>query len=252
MSELELKGKTGIVTGASSGIGFQIANVLAEAGATVYAVSRTGTPKEGVGTSSPGVIHVKGDIGDQAAMKVLLAEITASSAGVLDFLVNNAGVLDKMYSVTEVEDEFWDKVMSININSVMYACRKAIPIMMKNGGGSIINTASVGGLFGCRAGAAYTASKFAVVGLTKNIGFMYAKEGIRCNAICPGSIITNIAAGLSNASEFGMARSGAGVPLSPRMGQPEEIANTALFLASDESSFINGTTVTVDGGWTAY
>ena len=118
--------------------------------------------------------------------------------------------------------------------------------------GSIINTASVGGLFGCRAGAAYTASKFAVVGLTKNIGFMYAKEGIRCNAICPGSIITNIAAGLSNASEFGMARSGAGVPLSPRMGQPEEIANTALFLASDESSFINGTTVTVDGGWTAY
>ena len=96
--------------------------------------------------------------------------------------------------------------------------------MMKNGCGSIINTASVGGLFGCRAGAAYTASKFAVVGLTKNIGFMYAKEGIRCNAICPGSIITNIAAGLSNASEFGMARSGAGVPLSPRMGQPEEIA----------------------------
>ena len=92
--------------------------------------------------------------------------------------------LDKMYSVTEVEDEFWDKVMGVNVNFVMYACRKAIPIMMKNGGGSIINTASVGGLFGCRAGAAYTASKFAVVGLTKNIGFMYAKEGIRCNAIC--------------------------------------------------------------------
>ncbi len=131
---------------------------------------------------------------------------------------NNAGVLDKMYSVTEVEDEFWDKVMGVNVNSVMYACRKAIPIMMKNGGGSIINTASVGGLFGCRAGAAYTASKFAVVGLTKNIGFMYAKEGIRCNGFAREVLLPISQAGLPNASEFGMARSGAGVPLSRRMG----------------------------------
>ena len=237
---MKLENKVAIVTGAGSGMGKAIAGLFAKEGAKVIAsdINETGVKE---------LIASSGDI----AGEIVFSQTDVSNRSQVEAMID-AGVLDKMYSVTEVEDEFWDKVMGVNVNSVMYACRKAIPIMMKNGGGSIINTASVGGLFGCRAGAAYTASKFAVVGLTKNIGFMYAKEGIRCNAICPGSIITNIAAGLSNASEFGMARSGAGVPLSPRMGQPEEIANTALFLASDESSFINGTTVTVDGGWTAY
>ena len=252
---MKLENKVAIVTGAGSGMGKAIAGLFAKEGAKVIAsdINETGV-KDLIASSGDiagEIVFSQTDVSNRNQVETMI-DLAVNKYGKLDVLVNNAGVLDKMYSVTEVEDEFWDKVMSININSVMYACRKAIPIMMKHGGGSIINTASVGGLFGCRAGAAYTASKFAVVGLTKNIGFMYAKEGIRCNAICPGSIITNIAAGLSNASEFGIARSGAGVPLSPRMGQPEEIANTALFLASDESSFINGTTVTVDGGWTAY
>ena len=252
---MKLENKVAIVTGAGSGMGKAIAGLFAKEGAKVIAsdINETGV-KDLIASSGDiagEIVFSQTDVSNRNQVETMI-DLAVNKYGKLDVLVNNAGVLDKMYSVTEVEDEFWDKVMSININSVMYACRKATPIMMKNGGGSIINTASVGGLFGCRAGAAYTASKFAVVGLTKNIGFMYAKEGIRCNAICPGSIITNIAAGLSNASEFGIARSGAGVPLSPRMGQPEEIANTALFLASDESSFINGTTVTVDGGWTAY
>lgn len=252
---MKLENKVAIVTGAGSGMGKAIAGLFAKEGAKVIAsdINETGV-KELIASSGDiagEIVFSQTDVSNRSQVEAMI-DLAVNKYGKLDVLVNNAGVLDKMYSVTEVEDEFWDKVMGVNVNSVMYACRKAIPIMMENGGGSIINTASVGGLFGCRAGAAYTASKFAVVGLTKNIGFMYAKEGIRCNAICPGSIITNIAAGLSNASEFGMARSGAGVPLSPRMGQPEEIANTALFLASDESSFINGTTVTVDGGWTAY
>ena len=252
---MKLENKVAIVTGAGSGMGKAIAGLFAKEGAKVIAsdINETGV-KDLIASSGDiagEIVFSQTDVSNRNQVEAMI-DLAVNKYGKLDVLVNNAGVLDQMYSVTEVEDEFWDKVMDINVNSVMYACRKAIPIMMKNGCGSIINTASVGGLFGCRAGAAYTASKFAVVGLTKNIGFMYAKEGIRCNAICPGSIITNIAAGLSNASECGMARSGAGVPLSPRMGQPEEIANTALFLASDESSFINGTTVTVDGGWTAY
>ena len=236
---MKLENKVAIVTGAGSGMGKAIAGLFAKEGAKVIAsdINETGV-KDLIASSGDiagEIVFSQTDVSNRNQVETMI-DLAVNKYGKLDVLVNNAGVLDKMYSVTEVEDEFWDKVMSININSVMYACRKAIPIMMKNGGGSIINTAS----------------KFAVVGLTKNIGFMYAKEGIRCNAICPGSIITNIAAGLSNASEFGIARSGAGVPLSPRMGQPEEIANTALFLASDESSFINGTTVTVDGGLTAY
>ncbi len=158
-----------------------------------------------------------------------MIDLAVNKYGKLDVLVNNAGVLDKMYSVTEVEDEFWDKVMGVNVNSVMYACRKAIPIMMKNGGGSIINTASVGGLFGCRAGAAYTASKFAVVGLTKNIGFMYAKKVsvvmqfarevllpiLQQDFPMPVNLVWLVQVGSSS---------------SPRIG-PEEIANTALFLS---------------------
>lgn len=252
---MKLENKVAIVTGAGSGMGKAIAGLFAKKGAKVIAsdINETGV-KDLIASSGDiagEIVFSQTDVSNRNQVEAMI-DLAVNKYGKLDVLVNNAGVLDKMYAVTEVEDEFWDKVIGVNVNSVMYACQKAIPIMMKNGGGSIINTASVGGLFGCRAGAAYTASKFAVVGLTKNIGFMYAKEGIRCNAICPGSIITNIAAGLSNASEFGMARSGAGVPLSPRMGQPEEIANTALFLASDEASFINGTTVTVDGGWTAY
>lgn len=252
---MKLENKVAIVTGAGSGMGKAIAGLFAKEGAKVIAsdINETGV-KDLIASSGDiagEIVFSQTDVSNRNQVEAMI-DLAVNKYGKLDVLVNNAGVLDQMYSVTEVEDEFWDKVIGVNVNSIMYACRKAIPIMMKNGGGSIINTASVGGLFGCRAGAAYTASKFAVVGLTKNIGFMYAKEGIRCNAICPGSIITNIAAGLSNASEFGMARSGAGVPLSPRMGQPEEIANTALFLASDEASFINGTTVTVDGGWTAY
>ena len=128
MSELELKGKTGIVTGASSGIGFQIANVLAEAGAAVYAISRTGAPKEGVGESSPGVIHVKGDIGDQAAMKTLLDEITASTGGVLDFLVNNAGATFKCRAEEFPEDQF-DHIMDVNVKYVFEMSRLCYPFL---------------------------------------------------------------------------------------------------------------------------
>ena len=185
---MKLENKVAIVTGAGSGMGKAIAGLFAKEGAKVIAsdINETGV-KDLIASSGDiagEIVFSQTDVSNRNQVETMI-DLAVNKYGKLDVLVNNAGVLDKMYSVTEVEDEFWDKVMSININSVMYACRKAIPIMMKNGGGSIINTASVGGLFGCRAGAAYTASKFAVVGLTKNIGFMYAKEGIRCNAIAP-------------------------------------------------------------------
>ena len=129
--------------------------------------------------------------------------------------------------------------------------RKAIPIFLEKGKGVIVNTASTGGLNGAHAGATYGASKHAVVGLTKNTGFMYAKEGIRCNAIAPGAVETNISASMKNINEFGMGRSRLAQAVIPSVGQPQDIAQVALFLASDESNFVNGTVITADGGWTA-
>lgn len=118
--------------------------------------------------------------------------------------------------------------------------------------GVILNIASVGGTNGARAGAVYTASKHAVVGLTKNTAYMYANEGIRVNAIAPGGIATNISQSMGNVNQFGMKRQMTGMQTSPKPGTPDEIANVALFLVSDGARYINGAIVPVDGGWTAY
>jgi len=159
--------------------------------------------------------------------------------------------MDDFVPVDQVTNELWNRIMSININGPFYACREVIPIMLKQGGGSIINISSIGGLHGARAGAAYSASKHALIGLTKNIGFMYAQKGIRCNAIAPGAVNTNIGDGM-NPNPFGFERCTSGGANMPRTGEANEIATTALFLASADSSFVNGSVVTADGGWTAY
>lgn len=172
--------------------------------------------------------------------------------GKLDILVNNAGIMDGFEPVGEITDEKWDQVFDVNTKGVMRAMRKAVNYWLENDKhGTVINTISTGGLNGAHAGVAYGASKHAVVALTKNTGFMYAQKGIRVNGIAPGSVETNIGTSIKNISEFGMERAGATHALSPRNGQPEEVAQAALFLATDESSFVNGTIITVDGGWTA-
>lgn len=254
---MRLSNQVAIITGAGSGMGRAMASLFAKEGATVIAadINDAGVKelaKEMAGTGAPEIVFQKVDVSDRKQVEAVI-DFAVSQYGHLDILVNNAGIMDEMMPVTEVTDDLWERVMQIDLYGVMYACRHAIPIMMKQEkGGRIINTASIGGLNGTRAGVAYTAAKHGVVGLTKNIGFMYAQEGIRCNAICPGSVRTNIGAGMKNVSKFGMDRATACMGTSPRDGSAEEVANVALFLASDESSFVNGTTVTVDGGWTAY
>ena len=132
----------------------------------------------------------------------------------------------------ELTDELWERVLAVNVTGPMRAIRKALPIMMEKGGGSIINVASVGGLRGSRAGAAYTASKHAIVGLTKNVGFQYATQGIRCNAIAPGRVETNIGATIKNPSQFGLTSGGAGHAI-PAAGSPWRSPRRPV-LASDE------------------
>jgi NAD(P)-dependent dehydrogenase (short-subunit alcohol dehydrogenase family) len=136
----------------------------------------------------------------------------------------------------------------------MKAMRSALKIFLAKGSGSIVNIASIGGLYGARAGAAYTASKHALIGLTKNTGYIYAKTGIRCNAIAPGAVATNIAdtIDMTRITALINDRIMAGMVLNAKTGEPADIAKAALFLASDDASFVNGAVLTADGGWTAY
>lgn len=251
---MRLEGKVAVVTGGASGMGKAIAELYAKEGAKVIV---SDINLEGANTV---VSEITASGGTAKAIKTNVAELkdieemidTAVDAyGTLDILVNNAGIMDGMEPAGDIEDEKWERIFAINTTSVMRATRKALPIFLDKGKGVIINTASTGGLNGAHAGAAYGASKHAVVGFTKNTGFMYANKGIRCNAIAPGGVETNIASSMTNINEFGASRAKVAQSVMPRAGTSEEIANVALFLASDESSFVNGTVITADAGWTA-
>jgi NAD(P)-dependent dehydrogenase (short-subunit alcohol dehydrogenase family) len=253
---MKLENKVAIVTGASSGMGKAIAGLFAQEGATVIALARRKERLEELAASladAPGkIVPFAGDVSAQETVDAIV-DFAVKEYGGLDIVVNNAGVMDEMKPAAEVTDELWDKVFAVNVTAVMRLTRRALAEMLPKKKGVFVTTASVGGLFGSRAGAAYTASKHAVVGFTKNLGFQYALEGIRANAICPGGVNTEImAAGMANVSPFGAARAGSGSVTNPRMGEPEEIAKVALFLASEDSSFVNGATLVADSGWTAY
>lgn len=253
---MKLQDKVCIVTGASSGMGKSIALLFAKEGAKVVAFARRKERLEEIEAASKdmagSIVPYAGDLTCDADIKGVVA-FAMEKYGRVDVLINNAGVMDNMIAAHEVTDEHWDWIMNVNLTSLMKLTREALKPMMAQENGVIVNVASVGGLMGCRAGAAYAASKHGVIGYTKNVGFMYANSGIRCNAIAPGGVATEIAAaGVNNPSQFGLSRAMAGIQLNPRNGEPDEIATVALFLASDDSSFVNGTVITADAGWTAY
>lgn len=254
---MKLSGKTAVVTGASSGMGREIAYYFAKEGANVIAVARRAERLKELAEQAkdlPGKIVVySADVTERESVSGMIDE-AVKLFGRLDILVNNAGMMDDMSGVGEAREEMFDKVFSLNVKSVYYAMHKAVGYFEGAGGGNIINIASVGGLHGGVAGATYTASKHAVVGLTRNTAFMYALKNIRCNAICPGGIKTEIASGefMQNINKEGAARTGIGLALNPRFGEASEIAQLAVFLASDDSSLINGQCICADAGWTAF
>lgn len=251
---MKLEEKVVLVTGASSGIGKEIALLFAKEGARVVAVARRMEKLEELVTLSRGykgiIIPFKGDISKDECINNVV-EYIISNFKKIDILINNAGVLDNFTPLCDLDDNLWNYILELNLTSPMKLSRKALPYMIDAGKGNIINISSIGGLHGGRGGAAYTASKFGLVGLTKNIGFMYGEMGIRCNVICPGSVDTEMASNQSPNS-FGLDRVFSGAMNNIRTGSTEEVANIALFLGSDESSLINGTTIVADSGWTAY
>ena len=254
---MKLKDKVVIVTGASGGMGRDIAYLFAKEGATVYAAARRLERLEELSNESKElsgkIVPYAVDLMNQDEAEKMI-DFVNKDAGKLDILVNNAGIMDDFSAVGDVTDKMLERVFNLNVFSLFYTMRKAVNIFLEQGSGNIINIASIGGLFGARAGVTYTASKHAVVGLTKNTGFMYAKKNIRCNAICPGGVETEIGTSefMKDVNEFGIGRIMPMTEGNPRSGSGEEIAAIALFLATDDSSFINGQAIAADSGWTAY
>lgn len=251
---MRLKGKNIVITGASSGMGRAMTALFVSEGANVVAVARRKDRLEALRdelSDKPGkVIPFSGDISlEQTNIDAI--DTCVKEFGSLDVLVNNAGVMDDMSPIGDVKNETIEKVFSVNIYGPMYAMRKAINVFLAQGnGGNIINVASVGAFKSC-AGAVYCASKAAVVSLTKNTAFMYMPNGIRCNGIAPGGIKTEISTSMGVPNMAGYDRVKRVLATSPELGEAEQVANAALFLASDESSYISGDIIALDGGWLA-
>lgn len=247
-----LDGKVALITGGASGIGRATALLFAREGATVTVVDVNAPHGQAVVQmiidEGGQAIFVHGDV-SRAKDCQLAVRQTVEQLGKLDILFNNAGVIRRA-SVIETGEEEWDRVMATNVKSVFLLSKYAIPIMAEAGGGVIINTASGWGLVGARNAASYCASKGAVVLLTKAMALDHGAQNIRVNCICPGDtdtpMLRNEAQQLGKPKEQFLAES-AQRPLQ-RVGSPEEIAQAALFLASDASSFITGIALVVDGG----
>jgi NAD(P)-dependent dehydrogenase (short-subunit alcohol dehydrogenase family) len=250
---MRFENKVVVITGAGAGIGKATAAAFAAEGATIVAGEIDGARLNTLVTelSSKGT-PVLGVLGNVAQVEDCnkLVDAAKSEFGRLDVLVNNAGIMDRFLPVTEVDDALWNRVLGVNLNGTMYTMRRAIPLMVEQGHGVIINITSAAGLGGGFAGAAYTTSKHAVIGLTKNSAVMYAKQGIRCLAVCPGAVSSGMPLG-GSPSQHGYAQLGPNLATIPRTGKPEEIASVIVLLASDEADFVNGAVIPVDGSWLA-
>ncbi len=257
-----MEGKVALVTGAGGGIGRATAELLAGEGAKVVVadVSVAG------GEETVELIRAAGgeasfqacDVSSASDAEALVAK-TVELYGRLDCAVNNAGIEGDMAVVHECEESNWDRVMNINVKGVFLCSKYEIAQMLKNGGGSIVNTASIAGLRGGAEMSPYCASKHAVIGFSRSAAIEYAQQGIRVNAICPGSVHTSmvdrIIAECDADPSIDQATRDMLIGIAPtpmqRLCQPMELAQAMLWLCSDASSFVTGSAMTVDGGWTA-
>ena len=242
------QGPIAIVTGAGRGIGLAISKRLTTDGATVIGVD-IADDAVSAAAAIPEVISIKADIATVAGVEAVLA--VAAQHGGASVLVNNAGIVDRFLAAGEMDDAVWERVLAVNLTGPMRLMHGVLPGMLAKKAGVIVNIASVAGLEGGLAGAAYTASKHGLIGLTKNTAAMYGNDGIRCNAIAPGAVNTGISMG-GDPSPRGMAMLQTVMPSNFRTGEPEEIASVVAFLVGPDASYVNGATLVVDGGWTAH
>jgi len=245
-----LEGKVCVITGAGGGMGADAALRFAEEGAQVVVADVDGEAAEKV-ASEVGGLAVQVDVADEASVEAMYAA-TAGRFGGIDVLYNNAGISPADdASILETELEAWERVQAVNTRGVYLCCKHGIPHLLDRGGGSVINVASFVALVGAATSQiSYTASKGAVLSLSKELGVQFARQGIRVNALCPGPVETPLLLRIWSETPGAAERRLVHVPMG-RMAKPREIVNAALFLASDESSYVNAATFVVDGGLTA-
>ncbi|GAA0420080.1 MULTISPECIES: SDR family NAD(P)-dependent oxidoreductase [Leifsonia] len=241
-------GKTAIVTGAGSGIGKATALRLASEGARVIGSDISAERLAALVDENPGleIATVAGDVSSEET----IAKLLEAAGGRVDALANVAGIMDGFLPPAEVDDATWDRVFTVNVTAIMRLSRAVLPLMVEAGSGSIVNVSSEAGLRGSAAGAAYTASKHAVIGLTKSTSVFYAPKGVRANAVAPGGVATNV--------EGTMRSAWAGERLGPLLqtvvppvAQAEQLAASITWLLSDDSANVTGAVLASDGGWSA-
>ncbi|MFJ3670856.1 SDR family NAD(P)-dependent oxidoreductase [Streptomyces sp. NPDC090106] len=248
-----LDGRSVIVTGAGSGIGRAAALAFAAEGARVLVadLNEEGARAvvEEIEKTGGTALAVTGDLSEQAVVD-RVAQTAVERFGGVDVLVNNAGIMDRMSALADVSDAEWERVLRVNLTAPFLLTRAVLPHMLAAGRGAVVNTASEAGLRGSAAGAAYTASKHGVVGLTKNLAVMYRGQGIRANAIAPGGTATGMVPDVDGEAH-GPRALGPYFGNVGRISTPEEQAAAIVFLASDAASNISGVVLPVDNGWSA-
>lgn len=251
---VSLSGKVAIVTGGSSGIGRACAIAFAREGASVVVASR----REDEGQETVRLIKeagsdgffVKTDVAKEADVSTMV-EKTVARYGRLDYAVNNAGIEQVPSPLIDQTEETFDQIININLKGVWLSMKYQIRQMLTNGGGAIVNISSAAGLVAIPGIPIYTASKHGVVGLTKAVAVEYAKQGIRVNVVCPGSIQTDMYERFAKGNAQGIEQMKQMHPIG-RVGKAEEIANAAIWLCCDGASFVTGQSLAVDGGYTAH
>jgi len=244
----DLTGRSALVTGASSGLGWRFAQVLAACGASVIATARRTERLEALARTSPRISYITSDLGVASERERLIGEAERRTGG-LDVLVNNAGLSDPKPIERESLDDF-ARVLEVNLTAVWHLAKLAGAGMVERQRGSIVNIASILGLVGSTPlkQTGYTTAKGAVVNLTRELALQWARKGVRVNAIAPGWFTSEMTAEMS--TESGLAFIAANGPM-PRLGDPKELDGALMLLASDAGSFMTGATIVVDGGWTA-
>ncbi len=247
-----LDGKVCVITGAGGGMGREAAVVFSEEGAKVCAADvDEALAAETASLCSGDAFAIRANVADEAEVERMY-EATAARFGAIDVLYNNAGISPADdASVLDTSVEAWQRVQDVNTKGVFLCCKHGIPYLLERGGGSVINVASFVAILGAATSQiSYTASKGAVLSMSKELGVQFARQGVRVNALCPGPVETPLLLAIFGDDPAAFARRQVHWPTG-RLGKPREIVNAALFLASDESSFVNGSAFVVDGGITA-
>ncbi len=253
--KMKLSGKSVVVTGASSGMGKAICELFVKEGASVIAVARRkerlDSLVESLKNEAGKIIAFAGDVSKKEDNEAMI-DLAVKEFGKLDVLVNNAGVMDDMAPMAEASDEKYNYAFGINVYGPLCSMRKACQVFLAQGnGGNIINISSVGSMHQA-AGPVYCATKAALNAMSKNTAFMYMNDKIRCNVIAPGGIKTEIGSAMGMPNMNGYQKLGKVLALAPEQGEAMDIAQAALFLASDDSSYISGVIMPVDGGWISF